>query len=399
MACVGITDYMLRESGRYLEGGILQRTFPRSLWLNITRRGVHPGGLSETLNVLTVERTAPYTATPEWTAVSVNDGAEGGACLPPVTKIETGSTQRSFQLYRRALEGPDFCAEEFRTVFALTERLNRLTDSFSNHVGIEWEMRDRNEYFRLAKTKVIVDGCPPTQDTDMLATWDAVATAQSATCPTSQLTQGILDRYRYRLIRDGATPVAHSSTGAPVLGLISSAETLDGLIRNNADVREDFRWAKPMELLAAMGISREYRGFIHMEDLYPNRYECNAGTYTKVATFVQQAATIGQKAEINTSWETATNEESYIHSRSVFEQLVPQPIVTPGNKFRFNPINYLGQMQVQNIRDRKCNPDGNILYHRMIMAASSKPEYPEHGVAFIHLRCDPACNLIESCAT
>lgn len=396
MACVSITDYLTRESGRFLENEINQRVFGTSLWMNLTRRGVHPSGLSETLNTLTVERTAPYEADPTWTQVQVQDGAEGGACLPPTTNLEIGSTTRSFNLFKRVLEGPDFCAEEFRTVFALADRLNRISRSLSNQVQLEWEMRDRNEYFRLSKTKVIVDGTQSTDET-MAADWDTVATNTGATCPTSQMTQGILDKYRMKLIRDGATPVAFGSTGRPILGFVADAETLDGIIRNNADIRDDFRWARPMENLSALGVSREYRGYMHLEDLYPNRYECSGGTYTKQATFTQSDATKGKKAEINTAWETATYTESFIHSPDVFEQLVPQPIVAPSPNFRFDPVNYTGAIDVMNIRDRKCNPKGTIIYHRMELAASSKPEMPEHGVAFIHLRCDPDPQLITSC--
>lgn len=399
MACTAITDYLTRESGRFLEGGIFRRVFGSSLWMGLTRRGVYPAGLSETINVLTIERSAPYETTPAWTAMTVSDGAAGGLCLPTTTALVTGSTTRSFGLYRKALEGPDFCADEFRTVFQLTERLNRITDSFAENVRLQWEMQDRNEYFKWCKTKVIVNGCPPATDTTTAASWSTVASNTSATIPTSKMTQGILDKFYLKLVRDGATPVARLGTGAPILAYVAEAEVLDSLIRDNSDIRQDYRWSKPFELLAGLGVERVYRNYIHMQDLYPNRYTASGATYTKVATFAQSAATKGYKAEINPSWETATYTESFIHSPSVLEQLVPQPIVSPGTNFNFNPVNYTGTMKVMNIPNRDCNPDGNILYHRMIMAAGTKPEYPEHGVAFISLRCDPPCNLITACAT
>jgi hypothetical protein len=78
--------------------------------------------------------------------------------------------------------------------------------------------------------------------------------------------------------------------------------------------------------------------------------------------------------------------------------LIPRPITNPAEKFEFNAVNYMGNWKVMNIAHRTDNPDGNIIYHRGILAAGSMPVHPERGVAFLHKRCDPALDLVTSCS-
>lgn len=346
--------------------------------------------MGETISVLTYERSVPTSAEPTWSDVAVVDGAEGGACLPSATKVSIASTTRNYNLKRRVLEGPDFCAEEFRTVFSLGDQLNSIMGVLSEYSRTEWDIRDRHEYFRLCKRKVVAGATPAESNTS--------ATTYPAFCASSILTQGLLDRLKLKLIRDGAAASAMGKdNGAPVLTLVTSAEASDRLIRDNADIRQDLRWGQPNELLRSIGVERSFRGFFHVIDAFPRRFTCAAGVYTEVAAFSTTAATKGNKTEVNPSYETATHEESFIFDPEVFHQLVPEPVVKPAADFRFDPISYMGSWKVQNIPDRVCNPDGNILYHRGILAAGSKPVHPERGVAIVHLRCDPAINAVASC--
>ena len=392
MACDAITDILVRETGRF-GPEIYDRTFATTPWIGLPKKDTFPEGMGEVISNLTYERSAPVTAEPAWTAISVSDGQEGGACLPAATKISIGSTTRTFQLYRRVLEGPDFCVEELRSPFALRKQLDQILAILADYVRLEWEIRHRHEYFRMCETKVVVvSSCPPVESTTMAATYPA-------DCPAAMLTQGILNRYKSKLIRNGAAGSALGrENGGPIFTLICSAETSDRLIFDNADIRQDIRWGKPSELLAPFGVERSYRGFYHLIDSYPRRFTCGAGAYTEVAAFDTTAATKGNKAVIRSAYETATYEESFIFDPTVFTCRVPKPITNPASNFRFDPVSYMGDWKLKNILDRVCNPDGTIVYHRGIMAQASEPIHPERGVAFVHLRCDPSCNLVTTCS-
>jgi|SRR5262245_621228 len=391
MACEGITDIVVRETGRFLPRNIYQRVFGTSPWMDLTgrTRGVYPMGLSETINVLTYERTAPYTAEPTWTELAVVDGQEGGTCLPPVTEIKVGSTTRNFRPATRAIHGPQFCAEDFRSVFDLEMQLDRIADILANYVTIEWEIRDRHEYFRMTKTKVSATDCFNPAEVS------SGETAYPASCPTVPISFSILSKYRMRLLRDGANKSAiMRSNGAPLLTVIASGEAIGNLIRQNSDIRQDIRWAdsgkgSAARLLQEYGVYHDYGGFIFVEDLYPRRFTCSAGTFTEVPAFVELNATKGTKAEINPSWQSAPYEETHIWDQDVFHQLIPTPIVAPHPKFRFDPVQYTGEWKILNIPDKVCNPDGNQLNHRAVLKAASMPVHPERGVSIVHQRCDP----------
>ena len=399
MSCESVQDLIVRETGRF-GPDIYNRVFNRSPWVKLVQRGVFPDGMGHTISVLTYERSAPTQAEPTWMALTVNDGdlAEGGLCLPPATQVTVASTTRNYNLARRVLHGPDFCVENIRFSFQLRDQLESVVQILAEYAMIEWEIRDRHEYLRLVKWKVTVDA--------FLTTSTSTTAPYFAACPTSILTQGVLNRWRVRLLRDGAVMSALGmANGAPILTLITSAETSEDIIFRNADIRDDLRWGKPNELLAPFGVDRSYRGFYHLIDNYPIRGICAAGVFTEIAAFTStagaylgSAATKGTKTEVATAWTTAPHEVSFIFDPMVFEQLIPRPITNPHPKFPFSPVNYMGDFQVRNIIDRVCNPDGTILFHRGILAAASKPVHPERGVAFLHLRCDPSLNLVTSCS-
>ena len=382
-----------------MPGEIFRRSYGKSPWMSFIQRGVFPMGLSQIINTLTYERNAPTDAEPTWTAQTVVDGQEGGLCLPVTDLIDIGSTTRNFQLYKRALHGPQFCAEEFRSVFDLRMQLDSISQIISQRIRIEWEIRDRHEYFRNVMTKVVVNDCAtPTEDTTTASTYPA-------SCPTQTLGLGLLDRYRLQLLRDGAADSALlTNNGSPVLTVIASPEFIGNLIRNNSNLRDDVRWADSGEgnnarLLKAFGINHTYDGFMFMGDLFARRFTCTGGVYTEVPAFVQVAATKGNKYDINPAYRSAPYEEAFIFDPEVFTQLVPQPITNPAPNFVFNPISYVGDIKILNIPNEQCNPDGNILRHRIIMAAGSMPKNPWKGVAFVFRRCDPACGNATSCSS
>ena len=400
MACNSVTDIVVRETGRYLPGAIYDRMFATSPWLSFMKRGVHPGGLSEIINVLTYERTAPCSLNSSWSNVTVVDGAEGGACLPQVTRVGVGSTTRNFQIQRVALEGPYFCAEEFRSVFDLRLQLDRIADVLAEYTRLAWEDRDRHEYFRLVANKVVVNGCGPNATNSQTE-----AASYPAVQPLMTLNMGILDYWRIRLLRDGAAKsAAFYNNGSPVLTVIASQETIGNLIRDNDDQREDIRWADSgrgdtARLMQAFGINHTYRGFAFYADPYPRRFTYSGGTFTEICPFTTASATKGTKYILNSAWEVAPYEETFVFDPEVMHQLIPQPITNPHPMFRFDPIRYTGDWKIQNIPNEVCNPDGNLLRHRGILAASSMPVHPERGVAFVHLRCDPPCGALTVCAS
>jgi len=131
---------MTRETGRF-GPEIYSRMYSRTPWIALTRKDAYPAEMGSSISNITYERSAPTVAEPEWTVVQVSDGAEGGACLPPATRISPASTTRTYNLQRRALEGPDICAEEVRFPFQAATQLDRVLDILTDYATIEWDIK------------------------------------------------------------------------------------------------------------------------------------------------------------------------------------------------------------------------------------------------------------------
>lgn len=385
MACDSIVDFLHRETGRFVVPIMQRRVFPKSIWLNIVRRGEWKPGMGTTLNTLVYERSAPTDAAPAWTAIDVSDGQEGGSCLPASTKISVASTTRSFSLSRRVLEGPDICNIDTMPSFDLQNQLGSTAGILGDYSRIEWEIRYRHEYFRLCQTKVVLDSVVnPTETTTMAATWPSA-------CPAVPLHMKILRSKAIDLMRDGAGADALlRGNGSPILTVITGNEDIGNLVHQNADIREDIRHSNLNNILVnTFGVSHSYGGLAFLADPFPMRYTCSGGTFTEVAAFSLSAATKGQKAIVNSSWKTATVSSTFLFDPNVVTFLIPRPPTAPHPDFRFDPVNFTGAVSLKNIIDRTCNPDGNIVYHRMHLGAASMPGEPERGVAIAHTRCDP----------
>lgn len=393
MACEATTNFLSQENGRYMPV-LERRVFPRSIWLNIVRRGEWIPAMGTTINTLVYERSAP-TTNPNWQSLAtVPDGQEGGSCLPPTTKIPIASTTRAFNLSRIAFEGPDICNIDIMPSFDLANQLSSAYGVMGDYTKIVWEMRYRQEYFRLSQTKISLNSnTAPATSTDG-------SPAYPAFCPTLPLGINTLRRISISQFRDGAGAESLlRNNGAPLLTVITDSETSGNIIRNNEALRNDIRWSNRNNVLIdKFGVNFSFQEFVFLNDTTPRRFTCAGGVFTEVPAYVTVASTRGAKAVINPAWSSAPITETFIYDPSVMTILIPRPPTAPANGYRFDPVDYTGAIKVMNILDRECNPDGNIIWHRMIMGAATMPNQPERGVAIAHLRCDPEGGVV-ACAS
>jgi hypothetical protein len=326
--------------------------------------------------------------------------------------VTFGQKLRQYSLEWASVESPDIALEDLRFAVKRREQLSNIMDLLTESTSIIWQDRYRDQY-----TKLVADegnlAYPNSAGTiafstsgdtnDVKAIYNAVTigthaatsagTVNASYLPASQLTQGILKRLYMKLIRDGAGNNAMGrENGAPVFMLICGAETSEALIRLNADIRQDYRWAKPNELLTPLGIERSYGGFYHSIDPYPPRFVQYTGVTNyvlrRVYPFKRVALTgsgKGYKYDVNSAYETATYELSYIFHQDVMRSCVPGP-VTAGSKMNYTAQNYRGEFKWVNIPDRATNPDGNVGYFRGVLSNGARPVFPQYGFAIVHNR-------------
>jgi hypothetical protein len=160
-------------------------------------------------------------------------------------------------------------------------------------------------------------------------------------------------------------------------------------------VRQDLRWATPSELLKPLGVSRVLKGFAHVIDVFPRRFNCVSGTFTEIAPFGSEAKTILTGAELASAYLKAPYEEATIFNRELWTQLVPAPKSTVGSGTSFDPVSYTGEWAWKNF-----DSDENVFrsvgrWYGRAFAAALKVR-PELGVSFIYRRCDPSLAAIPS---
>lgn len=353
----------------------------------------------------------PYTQTISGgTAVPLDSASAAGNALPATLQgVTFGQRLRQYSLEWASVESPDIALEDLRFAVKRREQLSNIMDVLTEATSIIWQERYREQYTAqvAAEGNLVYPGASSivvapngANGTDANIVYRAVVdgvgfgataalTTANTSLPQSQLTQGILKRLYMKLVRDGAgTNAMGRENGAPVFMLITSAETSESIIRLNADIRQDYRWAKPNELLTPLGIERSYGGFYHSVDPYPPRFriaDLATDKVIRVYPFIRSSTTKGTKYDINPAYETAEFELSYIYHQDVFRSVVPGPVNT-ANKMSFNPQNYRGEFKWVNILDRQKNPDGNVGYFRGVLANGARPIFPQYGYAILHRR-------------
>ena len=391
--CGAINTAIVRESGR-IGPEIYDRVVLGSPWIALTPSDVWPDEMGLIQTNMMFERMLPANDAETWTDIAVSDGTTNN-CLPDTEILKWGQTLRTWNLQKIAKETEEFCIEDLRSAFALTKVLQSYTSGLSDVTKKTWENRNRNEYVRLAAHKVT--------ERSIL---DLDATSfNAASPPTSRLTNGTLEQIYNRLLSEGAGGSAIGMAGAnePVFTLFTDHTTRRDLMRQDNALRTDFQFAymgmgSKSPLVQPLGTGGSYDGFMHITDYNQPRWDIQGGAYVRVPRYkAAEATTKGYKRDLNPAYDTAPYADHIIHVPSVYTRRIPKPISNPGGKFRFDPINYMGEFKWMNILDRVCNPDGTIGYFRAIYASGSEPVHPEYGYVVRAMNCPPLRNIKASC--
>lgn len=422
---INITHLLIAESGR-ISGDIYRRTIDSSPWLKLVKQNKWPDGMGDNLNVLTYERTMP----PDPTWQNINSSSNK-YCIPDAVQVPVAQTMQNYGLAHTAVESDPICIHDVRFGYKFREQLKNILSNLEENVSWIWKLRHMDEYSDWAQHNMVAY-----LDTDntlveaqgllafTVANGGVIGNAGSTgsgmpdqdSTPAvfteaniSKLTQGILLRIYMQLVRDGAgiNPMGRAD-GRPVFTLITSAETSDNLIRQNADgTRDDYRYStKTMELLRPLGVERSHRGFFHIIEPFPRRYNYVAGNakgsrWVEVDAYIEDTNTYqGQQGSenrfiVNPAYEAAGYEDSFIFHQDVIECLIPKPLGDAGSSVHFNPLTYRGHFNFLNIQDKFDNPDKSWGYFRGVLADGAKPVKHQWGYRIRHKRCDAAFELLD----
>lgn len=408
-----INQFMVTEGGRIVYD-IYRREQHSSPWISQPKKLAWPDGIGETFDNIMWER--PYVADavanaagsegrPTWGLISFNngqsDGDVGGSCIPPVSTINFSQTLRRTALYQTSIQSPRFCVTDLLLTAKRDAQMRNVEWGLGDMVRLFWINWNRDGFTRWSK-KYIIDGSLQnyTDETDGLVF--------PQTPSTSRLTNSHMTYFRHKLnLEQGRRHALSFQNGAPVYGLITDDITSQSLTRE-ADVREDFRYAKADMNLEPLGISHTYAGFIHMLDDMPNRYnftqadasdsasDPSASDFTDAWEWVDPYILIPQddgsyRKEVNPDWLTAEYQDSYIYVRDAYQLRVPASI-SAVSRAKFDPQMYLGDVQWKNSVNLDAtspayNPDGKLGFFRGVMTAGVEPINPHVMYTLRHKVC------------
>ncbi len=269
--------HLLVEASLQFSEDIYRRTINTSPWLKLIKQGSWPDEMGDTISVITYERTLPSTVN-SWD--NINSDSTSFA-VPNATQVTLAQTIRTYGIKHTAIESQPITVNDGRMSFRVTEQIKAVYDNLVENVAWLWIQRYRDEFRRLAASKVIAG---PTTGSATGALYRVTTEDYPEGLTTSGtggvsngvgiLTQGLLNKLYMELIRDGAgnRPMGMEN-GRPIFTLVCSPENSDALIRLNASSRDDFRYSSSVsELLKPMGVERSYRGFYHLIDTTCPRY-------------------------------------------------------------------------------------------------------------------------------
>jgi hypothetical protein len=379
---LAISNYLSLESGRIgADLEVTQRYL--SPWLDLIEQGPWADGMGYSVIAQVVERSKPATYS-AWTDI---DGADD--CFPTLDTVPWAFTNRSYNLQTVGLRSPSLCLENLRAAHDIDEQINARVEVLMDNAKEVWIERKRSEHFRLSEHKVVAAVGLPEDDTD----WPA-------TEATSQLTIGILNDGFQHLRRDGGlrTGAMGRAEGSPVVTVIADSETIQGLIKNNEDIRQDIRWSDKVAMLVGpWGLTKAYGNFVFMPDDAMPRYNWYGGAYHRVDYYTPDSTTLGNRAEVSAAYENAEFTTSCIFLPNVYKQLNPDPRTKFG-KVSYGAQNYRGEFAFDNHYDLQCNPWENTGFWKARFSSASKPLNPRYGFWYIHLRCNDPLDLT-ACAS
>jgi len=417
---------ILAEEANRIGSDIYKRTVHTSPWIDLVKQSAFPDGMGYQLTTMVYDRAIPTKDAAggvegvEWTTLgNINTDANNfnasdlGQPLKDATNdvqgarssggsgdrrshIQFSKQLKEYSIKRAVIESPRISLEDLRFAAHRQEQLRAIMDLMTEATRYSWENRYRDEFERLADNTVQCKTAGSTfltgdeGDTVSVALGDVDTnddnTAEDASVATGNISNAVLDKVYFQLVRKGAGGNAYGrENGRPVFGLVLSSEASYAL-QTEAEFRDDIRYnnAVVSDLIAPLGIEKSFRGFYHLVDDLAPRFSATVDANDKLVR-VEPYSVASGITTVNADYESAPYEVAFVIHPEVMESQIPNPFGGAGG-VTFDPINYRGKFDWKNILSEASNPDGSIGFFRGVLASASKPIKTDCGYAIIYKR-------------
>jgi len=393
MACENIKNAFYALTGQ-VSPRLFNRISINDPWVAYVEKGEWPQGMGFTINSMMLERTITDSESgSEWVAATPSGSGDvataNNNCLPTPEILKFGQTLTSFTMYRRNIQTENFCINDLQNDFMIAQTLSHVMDQLETVTEWVWSNRFQNEYMLLCDHKL----------NETSGAIDMTSTAFNFGTVASRLTQGTLEQIYQQLVLDGAVAtsgaIGKGTNDQPIFALFTDAVTSRDLIRQDPELRMDFRYSDPDRLINTLGTPYSYNGYKHVWLKFPPRFTA-AGV--RVYPYNAPVATTkGWKRTVNQAYVYAAIQVSFVFIPTVFTCLYERPSTNPGGGVKFDYASHMGEFQFLVIYDKECNPRGELGFFDALYASASQPGHTYLGYAIAHLNCPPLRTPKTSC--
>mgnify|MGYP003132366103 FL=1 len=408
---------ILAEEANRINQDVYSRTVHTSAWMDLMKQTAFPDGMGYQLSTLVYDRAIPTTdsagdtAGVNWSALGTLNsasnsfgtsdlgqplkdaaddvqGGRGTGAADNRSFVQFSKQLKKYNIDRAVIESPRISLEDLRFAAHRQEQLRAIMDNMAESTRYTWENRYRDEFSKVSDSYIgaVASGTAIQsgfEGTELAGTVD-LGTAGSFTVPTSNISNALLDKSYFNLVRKGAGSEAYGrENGRPVFGLVLSSEASYQL-QTEAGFRDDVRYnnSKVSDLIAPLGVEKSFRGFYHLvDDLAPRFTLANTDQITRVLPYTVSSGVTTP----NSAYESAEYEAAFILHPHVCESQIPNPF-SGAQGISFDPISYRGDFKWTNIPNEVTNPDGTIGFFRGVLASATKPIKTDLGFVILFKR-------------
>jgi hypothetical protein len=408
---------ILAEEANRINQDVYTRTLHTSAWMDLMKQTAFPDGMGYQLSTLVYDRAIPTTdsagdtAGVNWSALGTLNaaanafdtsdlgqplkdaaddvqGGRGTGAADNRSYVQFSKQLKKYNIDRAVIESPRISLEDLRFAAHRQEQLRAIMDNMAESSRYTWENRYRDEFSKVSDSYIgaVASGTAIQsgfEGTELTGTVD-LGTAGSFTVPTSNISNALLDKSYFNLVRKGAGSEAYGrENGRPVFGLVLSSEASYQL-QTEAGFRDDVRYnnSKVSDLIAPLGVEKSFRGFYHLvDDLAPRFTLANTDQITRVLPYTVSSGVTTP----NSAYDSAEYEAAFVIHPHVCESQIPNPF-SGAQGISFDPVSYRGDFKWTNIPNEITNPDGTIGFFRGVLASATKPIKTDFGFVILFKR-------------
>ncbi len=390
MSCPTAFD-ALPLATEYLSDDLYKRAYPQHLMMNLVPRTEFVRNKGVTQTSFQMGRSLPTTDERSWTAVTAAD-VDTEICSNSFTDVSVGYSATTFSPERFQLAGPIICQDTLIYSHNPEQFWGGYLNAMGKNAGQELENNLLKHYLTQADKSVATAAYPTVSQTNF-----------TLAAATSELVQEMLDETAIQLNQDGAN--VPNSDGfitlgdkGPIYTLMIGQKASRRLFKNNAELRDDVRYAQMGQgenatLLQRMGAASTLGSFRHVVTLFPPRYTYSGGAYTRVNTWQSYATTKGTAVRVNPAWTTAPYEAAVVLNPMVIKEHIVRP-VNQVQSMRWQAKNYMGEWvwvtggrEIQNSGD--ClDPLKKYGRHFAEYQHAIETVFPQFGRVILFARCE-----------